>query len=264
MDNTILTTITLLLYIAIAGYQYFLCYKKEDDSRAKLIAWITILPLLCHGWLLHLSIDTELGQNLNMSNIFSMSFWLIAILIMISSIKRKLGILVMTILPITGFSLLISQSWGQQYLIDASSSGYLIHILISITALSVISLAAIQSIFVNILDDQLKQHPAPRARGMPALQDMENFLFILVWTGFILLTLSLITAALFMTDTGNEIPMHKPLLAIASWLVFAVFLIGKHLKGWRGKTTVHWTISGFVLLFLAYFGTRTVLEFILG
>jgi len=264
MDNTIFTIITFLLYIAISGYQYVLCFKKQDDSQSNKIALLTLFPLACHGWLLHLSIDTELGQNLSIVNIFSMTFWLVSILIIISSLKRKLGILVMVMLPITGMSLLVSQSIGQQYLIDASSPGYLIHILISITAISVISLAAIQSIFVNILDGRLKQHPAPSVKGLPALQDMENFLYILVWTGFILLTLSIITAALFMTGTGAEIPLHKPLLAIASWLVFATFLIGRHRKGWRGRTAVHWTMSGFILLFLSYFGTRTVLEFILG
>jgi len=170
----------------------------------------------------------------------------------------------MVILPITGTSLLVSQSVGKQYLIDASSPGYLIHILISIAAISVISLAAIQSVFVNILDSRLKQHPMPSTRGMPALMDMENFLFILIWVGFLLLSLSIATAILFITGSGTEIPLHKPILSMASWMVFAIFLIGRHRKGWRGRTAVHWTISGFVLLFLAYFGTRTVLEYIIG
>ena len=128
-----------------------------------------------------------------------------------------------------------------------------------------ISLAAIQSLFVSVLDSRLKQHPAPALRGMPALQDMEQFLYILIWIGFILLSLAIITAIMFMPnqDSGS-VPLHKPILSIASWLVFATFLTGRYRKGWRGKTAAHWTFGGFTLLFLAYFGTRTVLEFILG
>jgi len=263
MDNTIFTFITIFLYFAISGYQILLI-KKQNDTQALRLASFTVIPLLLHGWLLHLAIDTELGQNMSILNIFSMVFWLISVLIIISSIKRKLGILVMTILPISGLSLLASKYLGQQYLIDASAPGYLIHILVSIAAFSVISLAAIQSIFVSKLDDRLRLHPAPTVRGMPALQDMENFLYILIWTGFILLTLAILTAVLFLTGQGNPIPLHKPILAIASWLVFAVFLVGRYQQGWRGKTATRWTISGFALLFLAYFGTRTVLEFILG
>ena len=263
MDNTIFTPITILLYFAISGYQ-FLLLKKQDDDQAKRLALFTIVPLACHGWLLYQSIDTEFGQNLSIFNVFSMTFWLVSMLIIFSSVKRKLGILVMTVLPITGLSLLASQSIGHQYLIDASAPGYLAHTLISLAAISVISLAAIQSLFVSVLDSRLKHHPAPTVRGIPALQDMEKFLYILIWTGFILLSFSILTAILFMPRTGAPIPLHKPILSISSWLVFATFLVGRHRKGWRGKTAVHWTISGFVLLFLAYFGTRTVLEFILG
>lgn len=263
MDNTIFTILTIFLYFAISGYQ-FLLLKKQDDSQARRLAILTVLPLILHGWLLHLAIDTEQGQNLSIFNIFSMVFWLVSGLIMFSSIKRKLGILVMTVLPITGLTLLTSKYLGQQYLIDASTTGYLLHSLISIAAISVISLAAIQSLFVNVLDSRLKQHPAPSVKGMPALQDMEEFLYVLIWTGFILLSFAILTAVIFMPGSGAPVPIHKPVLSIASWLVFAIFLIGRHRKGWRGRTAVHWTISGFILIFLAYFGTRTVLEFILG
>lgn len=263
MDTTIFTSITIFLYFAISAYQ-FLLINKQDDNKAKNLALFSAIPLLSHGWLLHLAIDTELGQNLSIFNIFSMTFWLVAILIIVSSVYKQLGILVMAVLPITGLSLLAAQSMGSQYLIDASAPGYLVHTLISIAAISVISLAAIQSLFVTSLDNRLKQHPAPMAKGMPALQDMENFLYVLIWTGFALLSLSIITAILFMPRTDAHIPLQKPILSIASWLVFATFLLGRYRKGWRGKTAAHWTISGFVLLFLAYFGTRTVVEFILG
>lgn len=263
MDMTIYTYITIILYFAISAYQFSLL-NKQDEHHARKLALFTILPLAMHGWLLHLAIDTELGQNLSIFNIFSMVFWLISILIIISSVKKKLGILVMTILPISGLSLLASGHLGNNELIDASAPGFLLHSLISIAAFSVISLAAIQSLFVNSLDSKLKKHPMPSSKGLPALQDMENFLYVLIWTGFALLSLSILTAVIFMPETSAPIPAHKMVLSLASWLVFAIFLVGRYREGWRGKTAVHWTISGFFLLFLAYFGTRTILEFIIG
>jgi ABC-type uncharacterized transport system permease subunit len=33
--------------------------------------------------------------------------------------------------------------------------------------------------------------------------------------------------------------------------------------GWRGQTAIRWTLIGFVLLLLAYFGSKLVLELIL-
>jgi ABC-type uncharacterized transport system permease subunit len=45
--------------------------------------------------------------------------------------------------------------------------------------------------------------------------------------------------------------------------VFAVLLAGHHFYGWRGRTAVRWTMSGFVFLLLAYLGTQFVLEVLL-
>ena len=38
----------------------------------------------------------------------------------------------------------------------------------------------------------------------------------------------------------------------------------RHRLGWRGRTAIRWTLSGFFLLVLAYFGSKVVLEVILG
>jgi len=57
---------------------------------------------------------------------------------------------------------------------------------------------------------------------------------------------------------------HKTDFAIASWLIFAILLAGRHFAGWRGRTALRWTLSGFGALVLAYVGYRFVLEVILG
>ena len=40
-------------------------------------------------------------------------------------------------------------------------------------------------------------------------------------------------------------------------------LAGRWRYGWRGRTAVRWTLGGFVLLVLAYVGSRFVLEVVL-
>jgi ABC-type uncharacterized transport system permease subunit len=39
--------------------------------------------------------------------------------------------------------------------------------------------------------------------------------------------------------------------------------VGRFRYGWRGRTAIIWTLGGFVILILAYFGTKAVLELIL-
>jgi len=56
---------------------------------------------------------------------------------------------------------------------------------------------------------------------------------------------------------------HKVLFGFVSWVVFAVLLWGHRFYGWRGRIAVHWTVGGFVLLLLAYLGSRFVLEVLL-
>ena len=39
--------------------------------------------------------------------------------------------------------------------------------------------------------------------------------------------------------------------------------MGRHRYGWRGRTAIIWTLAGFVMLILAYFGSKAVLELVL-
>ncbi len=57
---------------------------------------------------------------------------------------------------------------------------------------------------------------------------------------------------------------HKTLFALLSWIAFGALLVGRHFYGWRGRTALRWTLGGFVLLLLAYVGSRFVLEVVLG
>jgi ABC-type uncharacterized transport system permease subunit len=51
---------------------------------------------------------------------------------------------------------------------------------------------------------------------------------------------------------------------VIAWVIFAVLLVGRRLYGWRGRVAVRLTLAGFVFLVLAYFGSKFVLEVLLG
>ena len=57
---------------------------------------------------------------------------------------------------------------------------------------------------------------------------------------------------------------HHIVLSIIAWAVFGTLLVGRWRFGWRGRTAVRLTLAGFVLLVLGYFGTKFVLEVLLG
>ncbi len=45
--------------------------------------------------------------------------------------------------------------------------------------------------------------------------------------------------------------------------MFSVLLWGRNRLGWRGHKAIRWTLAGFCLLMLAYFGSKLVREYIL-
>jgi ABC-type uncharacterized transport system permease subunit len=47
-----------------------------------------------------------------------------------------------------------------------------------------------------------------------------------------------------------------------AWGVFTTLLAGHGLYGWRGRIAIRWTLSGFFILMLAFFGSKFVLEFL--
>jgi ABC-type uncharacterized transport system permease subunit len=89
-------------------------------------------------------------------------------------------------------------------------------------------------------------------------------MFQMIRIGFVLLSLALFTGVLFLEDIFAQHLVHKTVLSIVAWLVFATLLWGRWRFGWRGQVAIRWTVGGFVFLMLAYFGSKLVLELILN
>jgi ABC-type uncharacterized transport system permease subunit len=100
---------------------------------------------------------------------------------------------------------------------------------------------------------------------MPSLLALESMLFRQIAVGFVLLTATLVSGSVFSKELfGRPLRFdHKTVWAIASWLVFGSLLGGRYWFGWRGRIALRWTLAGFVMLLLAYVGSRFVFEVIL-
>ena len=99
-------------------------------------------------------------------------------------------------------------------------------------------------------------------KTLPSLQTMEKLLFEFLFVGVVLLTLSLATGFMFFEDMFAHGLIHKTILSMVAWCLFTVLLVGHWRFGWRGKIAMRWTVSGFILLLLSYFGWRLILQFV--
>jgi len=108
--------------------------------------------------------------------------------------------------------------------------------------------------------------PDPGRDALPPLLTLERFLFRLVTAGFVLLTLTLASGMLFSEQVfGRPMPFtHKSVFSVLGWLTFGALLWGRWRYGWRGRIALRWIIAGTVFVFLAYLGSKFVLEVLLG
>ena len=82
--------------------------------------------------------------------------------------------------------------------------------------------------------------------------------------GFFLLSLAIVSGMMFLEDMFAQRVAHKTVLSMLAWLIFGVLLWGRRQFGWRGRVAIRWSLGGFVALMLAYFGSKLVIEIILG
>lgn len=138
------------------------------------------------------------------------------------------------------------------------------HVLFSILAYAVLGIAAAQAILIRIQDHQLKEgHIRGIMRLFPPVQVMETMLFEAIWVGEILLTIAIASGFFYVDNLFAQHLVHKTVLTLIAWIVFAILLTGRHLRGWRGRTAIRFTLSGFAVLLVGFFGSQLVLEFIL-
>lgn len=141
------------------------------------------------------------------------------------------------------------------------------HLLAAMAAYGLFTVAAVQALFMRIAERRLHAHTLSRGISrLPPLLAMERLLFRTVAVAFGLLTIALISGALYSTEVhGTALRAdHKTIFGVVSWLLFAGLLIGRHRFGWRGKLATRWLLAGFAVLVLAYLGTRFVVEILLG
>jgi ABC-type uncharacterized transport system permease subunit len=96
------------------------------------------------------------------------------------------------------------------------------------------------------------------------LETTERLLFGIAGAGFLVLLLAVVSGFAFVEDLFAQHLVHKTALSILALSLFGILLAGRIFAGWRGQRAVYLYLWGFGVLGLAYFGTRYILENILG
>jgi ABC-type uncharacterized transport system permease subunit len=260
MVELLLSLLVASLYIAVAEHYW------RRNAQMPLANFLLPAALVLHGWLLYQSLFLENGLNLGLTNALSAIFWLTALIYQLASLKLKLHSLQAFVLPPTAIFLLLQGFRPETHVLSyAGEPLFKWHLAIAFIAYSLLTFAALHALLMMLAERALHRRMS-RLPNFPPLIPMEMLLFQVITLGFVLLTLTLISGIAFSEQLFQKafVFNHKTVFAILSWVIFAALLAGRHFQGWRGRTAIRWTLSGFCVLLLAYVGSKFVLEILLG
>jgi ABC-type uncharacterized transport system permease subunit len=237
-----------------------------SKPRIELLAWALILiALIGHSDVIMHTMRINRSFSIGLPEALSLLAWTLAVLACVISIDRQYRVLGAILLASAAFgAALTGMGHGLK---EATAPGWELtaHILLSMGAAALLFAAAVTALLLVFLDRRLRtRRIADLPSGMPPLDALEKIMFRLIGAGFCLLTLALFTGFVFVTNLFTQNLVQKTVLSLIAWLLFGVLLIGRIRFGWRGRSAVRWTLSGFGVLAVAYFGVKFVLESVLG
>jgi ABC-type uncharacterized transport system permease subunit len=270
----ILAYLAAFLLYALIGWHFWRTRwnapAKSAGGESIAAGWeryVILAPLVLHGYTLYDSIFAGTGLNFGVGSAVSSIVWLTAMIYWVSGFFYRLEGLQTLVAPVAAVAVLLPLVFPSlRPLANTELPAFKAHISIAMLAYSLLTIAALHALLMAVVEHRLHHPSMPSVMtSLPPLLTMETLLFRVIWVGFILLTLTLISGIVFSEEVFGQ-PLkftHKTLFGIISWCVFAALLAGRQFYGWRGRIAIRWTLAGFIILLLAYLGSKFVLEVIL-
>ncbi|MEN9316095.1 MAG: hypothetical protein RIS35_2488, partial [Pseudomonadota bacterium] len=202
----------------------------------------------------------------------SATFLVGIVMLVAERLPARIDAMRLAVLPVTAIAVLLPLFFpGTDFAASRDKPLFMPHLLCGTLAYGVLLLAAFQAGLMRLAERALHAGGASGSgvgrwiEQLPPLLVLERILFRLIGFGFLLLTLTAVSGVLFSEQVfGRALTFdHKTVFSLVSWAVFGVLLIGRRLRGWRGRIALRFTLAGFGLLVLAYVGSRFVLEVVL-
>lgn len=262
------------IYFFIAAALAYLCCAFLPPSYRVAISAGTVIAWLLHGAALWTDAIAPGSLRLGFAIMLSTTLWISVLMYWLENRNFTLDSLRVLVLPCAAVAVFLPLLFpGSVVPLDGKSALFSWHIAIAILAYSTLTLAAFHAVLMTLQEAKLHAKGRVAQSGwcavvidrLPALLTMEKLLFRLIGFGFVLLSLTVLSGVVFsevLFDRAFKWD-HKTIFTMLSWVLFGVLLVGRKWRGWRGKTALTFTLTGFTTLLLAYVGSRFVLEVLL-
>ena len=273
MPDIVIHVVASALYAALALHLWNTRWRVRpaapQSALSALHAWeraAILLPLLLHGWLLYDEIFAAPQMRFGFAQALSIMLWLAVAICWLEGLAYRIEALLPMVLAFAALCAPLPGFFAGRLTPDAYSLQFKLHLFAGMLAYSLFTVATFHALLISIVERQLHVNPTVVDRGVPPLLSLEALVFKLTGAAFAVLTLTFAVGIAYSESIfGRALRFdHKTVFVVLSWLIFGLLLAGRLLYGWRGRTALRWTLAGFLMLMLAYPGSRFVLEVILG
>lgn len=264
-----LSIVVLACYLACAAWLASSVYRADDNAaRGRRVAGqgLGTLAVALHAALLWQTIFAKPTLSFTIAETASLIGWPTGLLaLLLTWLRPRFAGISSILMVVAGVVAATTVEGAAGYALEQQSWEIAAHIVLSTLAYALLTIAVALAVALALLDRRLRsRRPLGMLTILPSMEALEAGTFQALGAGFAILTLALFSGFIFVSDLFAQHLIHKTVLSCLAWVVFGVLLFGRWRFGWRGRRARNWTLSGFALLGLAYFGSKIVLESILG
>ncbi|MEW6668032.1 MAG: c-type cytochrome biogenesis protein CcsB [Thermodesulfobacteriota bacterium] len=264
----ILSYVTFVYFVSFLAYLCMMVMGRESFGRAATV--ITLAGLLgntlglIYRWIESYQIGIGHAPLSNLYESLIFFAWTMILLYLVVEWRTRNRSLGVFITPIAFLAMAYASyspniSSRIQPLVPALKSNWLIaHVLTCFFGYAAFALA-----FCLSLMYLFKRMERPGGTGMflrliPGKSLLDDLGYQMVAIGFLLLTLGIITGAVWAHSAWGTYWSWDPkeTWSLITWLVYAAFLHSRMVRGWRGRKLAVLSIIGFCCVLFTYFGVN--------
>ena len=260
-------TVLFLYIIAGSAFAFSRLPSQENREKALLAAGFGagLAALLWHAVLVWGSLKSGDGLSLSLATTTSFIGLQLALIALLGALQPTLRGLGGGLLILAAVCAVFTSSGSTDAPGSPMSWQLQGHVLISLFAYGLLTVGAIVALYALAQDRRLRSGQLSSVNQLFApLETTERLLFTVTGSGFAILLVAVLSGLAFVENLFAQHLVHKTVLSIAALALFGLLLAGRQFAGWRGRQAIYLYLGGFVILCLAYYGSRFILENVLG
>jgi len=239
--------------------------RKTSLNPTNSIAGILAVAIILNIWAIHLLDSMTInGINFTLATGVAVMTLIIQLIYCIGIMRhgiQGLGLFLLPAITIPLFLIPLLPEANAPNWVQTSSLLETSHLLISLLAYAILTLAAIHAIMQIMLDRALKKKRLSiLIQALPALVDIERHMFAQVKLATILIGISILTGLTWQWVDYHHFALlhHKVLLALFTFGVLVLLQVKRRRASWSTRIASRTVLTAYGLLMLAYFGVKFI------